>query len=78
LRERLGLRSGLGAALILGGVLLSELKGSTQAAALEEAGWQEAGWQDDSAPPVPADNGLEPPAAGIAGDTTPGSSLDGS
>lgn len=37
LQEKLGLRAGLGGVLILGGVLLSELKGSTQAATREEA-----------------------------------------
>lgn len=38
LRERLGGRGGFGAALILGGVLLSELKGSTQSATEDEPG----------------------------------------
>jgi drug/metabolite transporter (DMT)-like permease len=38
LREHLGGRGGVGAALILAGVLLSELKGSTQAATKDEVG----------------------------------------
>jgi drug/metabolite transporter (DMT)-like permease len=51
LRERLGARGGVGATLILGGVLLSELKGSTQAATDEEIGsGEEAAIPGESAP----------------------------
>lgn len=53
LHEKLGIRAGLGGVLILGGVLLSELKGSTQAAAREEAADPESVLVHGGAGPVP-------------------------